>query len=359
MLLFLPLLSVGLLSTLLHAFTLLHTLPWTLTYSDVLVFFPKAAGFPYLQTPIEYPVLTGLFLWAAGQAGTLAGYYTITAAVFIIAAAAIVFSLSKTQGVTTRNLLTFFILTPSLLFFLVYNWDILAVASATAALFFLSRNRPLPAAALLAVGFSFKFYPILFLLPLLLNAGSLSKRMAVFGVFTAVALLINVPVMLLSFDGWAHFYRCSAERMPNFDSVWWFASSAAELSVPAIHIISLALFLAGTLLIFWKKRELSAAQLCLPVLLLFLLTTKVFSPQYTLWLLPFFVLFPPRRRWFYLLEGANLLVLLTILPWAFGQPQEPFLLELSGVFVGVRHAALLLLLRGTLRQHRLPASPIL
>ena len=67
-----------------------------------------------------------------------------------------------------------------------------------------------------------------------------------------------------------------------------------------------------------------------PMLVLFLLTNKVYSPQYGLWLLPWFALALPRMRAFVAFEIADVAVFVTRF-WFFG--------ELGG---GVRRPAELL-----------------
>ena len=68
----------------------------------------------------------------------------------------------------------------------------------------------------------------------------------------------------------------------------------------AINGLSLALFLAACLAIcavaLGAPRRPRLAQLCLLIVVAFLLTNKVYSPQYSLWLVPLAVLAVPRWR---------------------------------------------------------------
>jgi hypothetical protein len=51
------------------------------------------------------------------------------------------------------------------------------------------------------------------------------------------------------------------------------------------------------------------------MLVIFLLTSKVYSPQYGLWLLPWFALTMPELRWFVAFEAADIAVFLTRFAW--------------------------------------------
>ena len=90
--------------------------------------------------------------------------------------------------------------------------------------------------------------------------------------------------------------------------------------------------------------------------LLFLLCNKVFSPQFTLWLLPFFVLLPMKRKWvlFYALEISNVLAFVTI-TYSYSHLESDTLLNASRAFVVVRHVVLACILFHALRW-RSPAA---
>ena len=82
---------------------------------------------------------------------------------------------------------------------------------------------------------------------------------------------------------------------------------------------SLIAFLVGVLVVaratFRRPMPPPVWTLAFPMLVLFLLTSKVYSPQYALWLLPFFVLVMPDFRLFALFEIADAAVFLTEFSW--------------------------------------------
>jgi uncharacterized membrane protein len=162
------------------------------------------------------------------------------------------------------------------------------------------------------------------------------------GVFAGTALIVNGPFMLLNWAGWYHFISFNSQRDPNVDSIWGVLSAAApQLTAAQINATSLVLFAAGYLFVLWRFRHESAVRLCFLAVLLFLLFNKVFSPQYTLWLLPFFVLLPMRRKWvlFYGLEISNVLAYVTI-SYYYTHLENHLLLNASRAFVVARHVVL-------------------
>jgi hypothetical protein len=55
--------------------------------------------------------------------------------------------------------------------------------------------------------------------------------------------------------------------------------------------------------------------LAFPIIALFLITNKVYSPQYSLWLLPWFALVMPDLRLFLAFEAADVAVFVTEFSW--------------------------------------------
>ena len=82
--------------------------------------------------------------------------------------------------------------------------------------------------------------------------------------------------------------------------------------------VLLAFLIGSVLALRWAIRrqpERPRWTLAFPVLLIFLLTTKVYSPQYDLWLLPWFALIWPRFRPFALFQATSVAVYFTTFSW--------------------------------------------
>jgi uncharacterized membrane protein len=289
-----------------------------LCYSDIPVLFaPRGLAdgvFPYLLQPgpgqqvLEYPVLTGVLMYAAALVTRLLdGDSLVFFAVNVAGLAALfAWTVASTARTVPRRpwdgLLVALAPVVALAGFI--NWDLLAVALTSASLLAWSRGRPGMAGVWLGLAAAAKFYPLLLVGPVLLLCLR-RRQLGAGGRFLAGAigswLAVNVPVMLASWEGWLRFYTFSRERGMDFGSPWY-ALSLRGVDVPADALNDLAtgVFLLAcvgiALLALRAPRPPRLAQLALLVVGAFVLTNKVYSPQYVLWVLPLAVLARPRWR---------------------------------------------------------------
>jgi hypothetical protein len=289
-------------------------------YSDAVPFWGLrgvAAGqVPYFQARMEYPVLTGALIWIEGLIARVIGGRGADAADFLNAVtlgnallAFVVLEFLRGAGVGVRRQYGW-ALAPPLVLYLGHNWDLLAVTFAVAALLAARRAETVKATALAALGGAAKLFPVL-LLPLLglgalfHAARSWPRRVAGAALLVAVAIVawgaVNLPVAALAFDNWREFYAFSGERAGTAASVWellaqfgWWATD-----IPTRNLWSFVLFAGGAAMIVaagWWRHGARPWLLFMPVLAWFLLTNKVYSPQFDLWLWPMIVLTGTRAR---------------------------------------------------------------
>ncbi|WP_345027689.1 glycosyltransferase 87 family protein [Kutzneria kofuensis] len=231
---------------------------------------------------------------------------------------------------------------PPLVLYAFHNWDLPAVACSVAAFYcVLRKDRPLVAAALLGLGFAFKFYPAIFVLPLafhvLRRRGSLDAVRVVL-VSAVVAVLVNLPFVLVGPQGWAASLTFQVIRPVDITAnsiwFWWFrplSDPANTVFQSVVGVLSPVLILASfavALAVGWRRRcdlaphgtrgnstdfpllQVSGAMLCG-----FLLLYKVDSPQYTLWLLPFLVLLPVHWGWVAGYFAVDVVLYLGVFRW--------------------------------------------
>ncbi|MGD9954543.1 MAG: glycosyltransferase family 87 protein [Candidatus Nanopelagicales bacterium] len=290
-----------------------------LCYSDIPPLFAArgfADGFfPYLQNfgdrPLEYPVLTGYFMqlatWLTGSSGLDSGR---TVAFFDVNALMLFACLMVTVIATALTVrrrpwdAAMVALAPGTILCLLINWDMLAVALTAVSMLMWSRSRPVWSGLLLGLAIAAKFYPVLLLGPLFLlclRAGKLKEYAALAASAAGAWAVVNVPIMVLNFEGWAEFYSFSSTRGTDWGSLWYIFLAAGH-PIPSGMVNNLAmgvlvvLCLGITWLAVGAQRRPRYAQLAFLVVAAFCITNKVYSPQYVLWLIPLAVMARPRWR---------------------------------------------------------------
>lgn len=274
---------------------------------------------------LEYPVLTGLFLWFSGLFAEDSNSFLQWSALFLAPFGLIAaYFLARMNG--WRSLL--WAASPALIWYSFHNWDLLVVASVVAGIWSWHRGRSLMAAVWFGIGAALKMYPILFVIPLALDrwyAGDRSLARKVFAAGAATALVVNLPFMLINFDGWWGTYAFHQVRGPNFDSIWGLlgdGSTATWLVMPRLNLtvalLTLTWFGLALLAGAWRAKKDGAypfLQVAGAFLVAFLLWNKVHSPQYTLWLLPFFVVLRVHVLWWVAYAAVDTLAYVGIFKW--------------------------------------------
>jgi len=207
----------------------------------------------------------------------------------------------------------FWVLAPSFIFYSLLNFDLPAVFLCLLAVYFhLQRNEDLSAVSL-GLGTAVKFFPLL-LLPLFLFDKKIRDSVRYCVVAGVSWLLVNLPFMLLDFEAWLFPYLWQATREPTKDGVCYliyhvFGDTAASLFFPTLYALTL-LYVSrhrterGAQSLLSKRMRIACFSV--PLLTSFLLANRIFSPQYILWVLPFFVFTSPLSFVsFYLFEIPN------------------------------------------------------
>lgn len=266
--------------------------------------FPYSTGGPSgSSATLEYPVVSGYFMWAArGVAGVVGGgtpsvmvYYATTCALLAGCWLATVYMIGRLVGPRRATLLS---VSPLLLVHAFTNWDLLAIALAIGALLLWSRGNALGSGALIGLGAAAKLFPVFLLGPLFLSAlraGSVRRRWVPTLLAAAGAwLVVNSPVIVAYPAGWLEFFRLNSTRTPEWNSLYFMVERVTGHPVPAVNVIALVLFAVACAAVTWLALTVSVrptvAELSFLVLCSFLMTNKVWSPQYSLWLLPFLCL---------------------------------------------------------------------
>ncbi len=208
----------------------------------------------------EYPVLTMYLMRAGAWIGTgYGGFFYANVALLSALAVLTAWFLYLMAG--TRAL--YVALAPTLLIYAFVNWDLLAVALATAATLAYLRDRDAASGALLGLGAAAKFYPGLLVIPFVL--GRVRQRRPAEAtqlvVWSVVAYAgANLPFAVAAPHPWATFFRFNTARPVDWDSLWFVACQrlhggiGCAWSPHLIDTLSLVAFAAVAAVVWFLKR---------------------------------------------------------------------------------------------------------
>lgn len=198
------------------------------------------------------------------------------------------------------------------------NWDMWAVALLALGMLCFSRERLVLAGTLIGLAAATKPYAALVLgaiLLLALRTGRMRGFLVTAGASAAAWLAINVPVAVSNPSGWGHFFRFTESREAGYGSLWFAYNLVARrlrwpvLDPGTINWLALAVFLLACAMIaavaLTAARRPRLAQLAFLIVGAFILTSKVYSPQHVLWLIPLVALARPRWRDFLIWQGVE------------------------------------------------------
>ena len=298
-------------------------------------------------------------------------FYDVTWALLTACALVVVVTTARLAGPRRPWDAALFAAAPLLVLHGSTNWDLVAMALAGLGLVQWARARPLAAGVLLGAATATKLYPVLFLVPLValcLRAGRV-RAVAVTAAATVLTpVLLSVPVYLgspsfadvggvqtvvaasplerlgdeglralspevettttdgvpvVGVNAAYRFVHLNSTRPADWDSLWYLLQQVRggeALDAPggapvrlnlAVAVVFLAALAGVVRLALRAPRRPRLAPLLFLTVLAFLMTNKVWSPQFSLWLVPLALL--ARPRWGPLLawQAAEGLVLLT------------------------------------------------
>lgn len=268
-----------------------------LAYSDILALYVgrhlASHAVPYVHQRIEYPVVTGVFMWTMAWLPGTGGYFIGTAVALFSSAASIVWVLEKSN----LKLAWLFAASPLLLVYSLLNWDLLSIALMLIAWHSWRRRRMEVAGVLFALGIFSKWFPIVLLVYCLVATWTSRRdrdvrveasRMG----FTALAtsFVVNIAFVVVNVRGWGDFFSFNALRTSN-SGLFYEMSFLAKVATPSIGWVDLSegvLICAIGIILVTRVRRGMGAELAASVAFAgFLIVNKDFSPQYMLWLMVF------------------------------------------------------------------------
>ncbi len=313
---------------------------------------------PYLDRRVEYPVVIGYLGYATAALFRSAGGFFLVNALLDAALAICMTGLLREPG--GRRLWRWIVGTP-LLLYAFHNWDLVAMVPAVFGLLAYRSDRFRLSGAALALGASAKVFPGLLLPPLVVMRWCQGDRrgawrLAVWATITTVVL--NAPVALSSAQGWWYPARFQGHRhatwgslvswvlrLPGLDRLASGDPARAANLVGALTLVA-ALVVISVLAV---RRRLDPFAVAAAVTAAFMLTNKVYSPNYDLWIVPFFVLLPLTRRHWLTFCAADLAIYTLVFGRFHGLWDISTVETALPVFVAIRAVALVWLIRAAVR----------
>ena len=255
---------------------------------------------------VEYPVLTGIVMWATGflidDPNGYRPYFDLNILLIALLLFASVFILWRLKP----EYVALFPIAPAVFGSLFINWDIYAVLFALLSLYFYKDEKMDVSALFMGIAISTKFYPgvILFGIALIFwNQKKITQLIRYVLITVFCWLAINLPVALTNFDGWWRFFKLNIDRDSDLGSIWY-AASLLKFPQPNINNFTIILFLIalGAIGVFYfmvaqsRSDFANLATVAFLTVAAFVTISKVYSPQYILWLTPLAVLAMTRKE---------------------------------------------------------------
>ncbi|WP_342318651.1 glycosyltransferase family 87 protein [Corynebacterium mayonis] len=270
---------------------------------------------------MEYPVLAGLFQSLLGFIARntyflaervlpeVGWYFYLTALVMSVIWVVTARMVAELAGNRIWDTLLV-VGSPLLIMHAFTNWDIPSIFFLVAALLAARNEKFWLAGAMIGLGAAFKMWPI-FALGAYLTVALRKRKMVPFAKMAAAAALswivVNAPIYLHNPAAWGEFNRLNTERSWEWTTIYAVFSRATgwggfdgEGTPVILNALTLFLFLSGcvfVLVLGLKAPNMPrVAQLLFLIVAFFLLFNKVWSPQYSIWLITPAVLALPHWR---------------------------------------------------------------
>ena len=268
-------------------------------YSDLPALF-EARGLSTNQWPfasddnsVEYPVITAMVMYVTSfVANSPVSYFNINIFFLILLFIATVLIVRK-----IRPEFAYLVpVAPAMIASLFINWDLWAIATMMLAIYWFDRKQFTYSALLMGLSISTKFLPIFLLIPIVFifwRENKIKEAIKYIAITFGTWLAINLPFAVTTPTGWWRFYKLNLERGPDWGS-FWLALQQLGINLTNLNYLSILLLLIAlttiAILLFEIKYTPTLASVSFFVLASVMLASKVYSPQYVLWLTPLAVI---------------------------------------------------------------------
>jgi len=238
---------------------------------------------------VEYPVVTAMVMYVTSfVANSPVSYFNVNIIFLMLLFVATVLLVRKIRPEFAYLLPV----APAMIASLYINWDLWAIATMMLAIYWFDRKQYLHSSLIMGLSISTKFLPIFLLIPIafiLWRDAKVKELVKYVAVMAGTWIAINAPFALTTPTGWWRFYKLNLERGADWGS-FWLALQQLGFSLTNLNYLSILLLLIAlttvAILLFELKYTPTLASMAFIVLASVMLASKVYSPQYVLWLTP-------------------------------------------------------------------------
>ena len=242
---------------------------------------------------VEYPVVTAMVMYATSFAAkSPASYFNVNIFFLILLFIATLIVVRKIRP----EFAYLSAIAPAMIASLFINWDLWGIATMMLAIYWFDRKQYLHSALILALSISTKFLPIFLLIPIafiLWRDTKLKELVKYVAVVAVTWLAINAPFALTTPTGWWRFFKLNLERGADWGSIW-LALQQLGLSLTNLNYLSILVLLIAltsvAIVLFELKYTPTLASVAFIVMAAVMIASKVYSPQFVLWLTPLAVI---------------------------------------------------------------------
>ena len=242
---------------------------------------------------VEYPVITAMVMYATSfLANSPVSYFNINIFFLVLLFIATVIVVRKIRP----EFAYLSAIAPAMIASLFINWDLWGIAAMMLAIYWFDRKMYLHSALILSLSISTKFLPIFLLIPIaffLWRDAKLKELVKYVAVVAGTWIVMNAPFAFTTPTGWWRFFKLNLERGADWGSVW-LALRQLGISLTNLNYLSILLLLIAVtsvaIVLFELKYTPTLASVAFIVMAAVMVASKVYSPQFVLWLTPLAVI---------------------------------------------------------------------
>jgi len=242
---------------------------------------------------VEYPVVTAMVMYATSfLANSPVSFFNVNIFFLILLFLATILVVRRIRP----EFAYLSAIAPVMLASLFINWDLWGIATMMLAIYWFDRKQYLHSALVMALSISTKFLPIFLLIPIafiLWRETKVKELIKYCAIVSVTWIAINAPFALTTPTGWWRFFKLNLERGADWGSIW-LALQQLGISLKNLNYLSILVLLIAltsvAIVLFELKYTPTLASIAFIVMASVMVASKVYSPQFVLWLTPLAVI---------------------------------------------------------------------